>query len=47
MVWRRTSYTTKVVLTTKVLFARKFAFPSFVPPCLRQHPNLYAPAPHE
>jgi len=32
MVWRRTSYITKVVLTTKVLFAPKFAFPSFIPP---------------
>ena len=37
MVWRRTSYTTKVLLTTKALFAPRFAFPSFIPPRLRPH----------
>jgi hypothetical protein len=44
MVWRRTSYTTKVVLTTKVLFAPRFAFSSFIPPWLRQHPIYMRPA---
>jgi hypothetical protein len=43
MVWRRTSYTTKVVLTTKLLFASRFAFPSFIPPWPRQHPIYMRP----
>jgi len=32
MVWRRTSYTTKVVLTTKALSPPRFAFRSFMRP---------------
>jgi hypothetical protein len=31
MVRARTSYTTKVLLTTKLLFAPRFAFSSFIP----------------
>jgi hypothetical protein len=31
MVRGRTSYTTKVLLTTKLLFAPRFAFSSFIP----------------
>ena len=38
MVWGRTCYTTKVVLTTKALFAPRFAFSSFIPRWLRLHP---------
>jgi hypothetical protein len=43
MVWRRPSYTTKVVLTTKVLFAPRFAFSSFIPPWLPLHPIYMRP----
>ena len=43
MVWGWTSYTTKVVLTTKVLFAPRFAFSSFIPPWLRLHPIYMRP----
>jgi hypothetical protein len=43
MVWRRTSYTTKVLLTNKVLFAPRFAFSSFILPWLRQHPIYMRP----
>src|ERR1700719_3219550 len=34
---------TKVVLTTKVLFAPRFAFSSFIPPWLRLHPIYMRP----
>jgi ATP dependent DNA ligase domain len=43
MVWRRTSYTTKVLLTTKVLFAPRFAFSSFISPWFRLHPIYMRP----
>jgi hypothetical protein len=44
MVWRRTSYTTKVVLTTKLLSAPKFAFPSFMRTAFWAH-HIYARPP--